>query len=133
DLTGPAARDRRGRAPRGGERGGAAGAGGRGAPATAVVHHSSIVNYQKNGLDVRDAASTLDAHDNTITGPGATPLIASNGVVVVGSQAAIVHNAISGNECNHADCGPHPINGTQSCRLLVLPAAAGPKVARNTV
>ena len=104
-----------------------------GAPATAVVHDSSIVNYQKNGLDVRDPASTLDAHDNTITGPGATPLIASNGVVVVGSQAAIVHNAISGNECNHPDCGPDPINDTQSCGILLLPAAAGTTVSGNTI
>ncbi len=73
-----------------------------GAPATATVSTSSILNYQKNGLDVRDPASTLDAHDNTITGPGATPLIASNGVVVVDAQATIVHNTISGNECNNA-------------------------------
>jgi hypothetical protein len=29
--------------------------------ATAVIHDCTILNYQKNGIDVRDAASTLDA------------------------------------------------------------------------
>jgi parallel beta-helix repeat protein len=109
-----------------------------GSPATATVSTSSILNYQKNGLDVRDPASTLDAHDNTITGPGATPVIASNGVVVVGGPVAtIVHNTISGNECNDAaavpPCGPDPVNDTQSCGILLDPAGAGSTVSGNTV
>jgi parallel beta-helix repeat protein len=104
-----------------------------GSPATAVVRTSTIVNYQKNGLDVRDPASSLNAHDNTITGPGATTLIASNGVVVIGAQAAIVHNTISGNECNNVTCGPDPINDTQSTGVLLFPAGAGSTVSGNAI
>jgi parallel beta-helix repeat protein len=104
------------------------------APATAIVRNSTIVNYQKNGLDVRNAASNLNAHDNTITGPGATPLIASNGVVVVDALAAIVSNTISGNECNHPTaCGPNPVTDTQSCGILLVPGANGSTVSGNSV
>jgi hypothetical protein len=102
------------------------------APATAIVRNSTIVNYQKNGLDVRNAASTVNAHDNVITGPGATPLIASNGVVVVDGMAAIVNNAISGNECNHVSCGPDPVADTQSCGVLLI-GVSGTSVTGNAV
>ncbi len=105
-----------------------------GSPATAIVRSSSILNYQKNGIDVRDPASTLNAHDNTITGPGPTPAIASNGVVVIDAKATIVHNDISGNECNvPTTCGPDPINDTQSAGILLLPAGAGTTVSGNTI
>jgi len=101
---------------------------------TAIVSNCTIVDYQKNGIDVRNAASSLNAHDNSITGPGETPAIASNGVVVVGGgTAAIVKNTISGNECDNAACGSDPVTKTQSCGVLFDPAAGTSTVSGNTI
>jgi parallel beta-helix repeat protein len=104
-----------------------------GSPASAVIHNATIVNYQKNGIDVRNAASTVNAHDNVVTGPGATPLIASNGVVVVSAAVSIANNTVSGNECNHASCGADPVNDTQSCGILLIDPASGTAVSGNTI
>jgi hypothetical protein len=103
------------------------------APATAQVQHCAITNYQKNGLDVRNAASNLNAHDNVITGPGPTPLIAPNGVVVVDAVAVIANNTITNNECDNAVCGPNPQTDTQSCGILLFGGDAGTVVSGNDV
>jgi parallel beta-helix repeat protein len=104
-----------------------------GSPATAVIHDASVLNFQKSGIDVRNAASSVNAHDNVVTGPGATPLIASNGVVVVDATASIVNNTISGNECNHAVCGPDPVADTQSCGVLLIGVPGTTTVTGNSV
>src|SRR5262249_40298024 len=39
------------------------------APATALIHDTTVSNYQKSGIDVRNAASVVTAHDNVVTGP----------------------------------------------------------------
>ena len=104
-----------------------------GSPATATVRNSTIVDYQKSGLYVTNSGSTLNAHDNVITGPGPTALIAPNGVTVLDAVASVVNNTISGNECDHVSCGSDPVTQTQSCGVLLLPAGIGTTVSGNSL
>jgi parallel beta-helix repeat protein len=57
-----------------------------------------IDNYQKNGVDVRDAGSTAEVGYNRIFGMGPTTVNAQNGVVVLGiATATIRHNFVAKN------------------------------------
>jgi len=102
-------------------------------PASGTVTRNTVVGYQKNGIDVRNAATTATISNNTITGAGPTPLIAQNGVVVVSAEATIQGNTVTGNECNHSSCGPDPINDTQSTGVLLLFAQPGTTVSGNSL
>src|SRR5206468_999555 len=102
-------------------------------PASATVMGNTIVGYQKNGIDIRHAATMATIANNTITGIGETPLIAQNGVVVVSAGATIQGNTVTGNECNHSSCGPDPINDTQSTGVLLLFAQPGSTVSGNSL
>ena len=70
-----------------------------------TISGSTVVNYQKNGVDVRGAGATLELRDSTIgagAGPQGTPvdaITAANSVVVAyGATAVIDGNHITGND-----------------------------------
>ena len=102
-------------------------------PASGTVTRNTIVGYQKNGIDLRNAATTATLSNNIITGGGPMPLIAQNGVVVVSAEATIQGNTVTGNACDHPSCGPDPINDTQSTGVLLLFAQAGSTVSGNAL
>lgn len=67
--------------------------------ATADIEGNTIDDYQKGGVLVFGPKADAEVSDNVITGTGATPLIAQNGVEVsTGASAEIEDNQISGNE-----------------------------------
>ena len=101
--------------------------------ATATISNNTVVGYQKNGVDLRNGGTFATISNNTITGAGATPLIAQNGVVVVGAAAAVLGNTVGGNECNHPSCGADVFTGDQSTGILVLDPDAAVQVANNDV
>jgi hypothetical protein len=100
----------------------------------AVLESVQVTHYQKNGVAVRDAGSTLDIQFSSITN-NPSSVIASNGVEVLsGARGKVQNNFISGNECNEAPiCGPNPQTNDQGSGVLVLGGASGTVVQSNKV
>jgi Ca2+-binding RTX toxin-like protein len=69
-------------------------------PHTVTIEHSTVSNFQKEGILVNGATLTVDIHDNTITGT-VTPNQSQNGMQVgssgafAGTKGTIDHNTIT--------------------------------------
>jgi hypothetical protein len=99
-----------------------------------ITEDSSISGYQKNGISADGAGSTAVISDTTVTGAGATPAIAQNGIQVSnGAKAQVLYSKITGNECDVSVCGPNGLTQTQSTGLLLYGAARGTTVANSTI
>ena len=63
-----------------------------------VLESDTVRGYQKNGITADGAGSTLFAAFSTVTGAGATPYIAQNGIQIsTGATGQISDSTISGN------------------------------------
>jgi uncharacterized repeat protein (TIGR01451 family) len=64
---------------------------------TLTVRNTTVTDFQKNGITVAGSGLTATIEDNTITGAGATPTIAQNGIQVsYGAAATVRNNTITG-------------------------------------
>ena len=122
------------------QRGDAISIGKPGGPVTPTVGHARIAGvqvdrFQKDGVAVRTAGSTLDLIGNSITNQP-SKVIASNGVEVLdGALGRIRGNTVTGNQCDlPVVCGPSdPLNNTESSGILIFASATGTLVSGNTV
>jgi hypothetical protein len=96
----------------------------------AVLNKDTVTGYQKNGPTVKGAGSTLVVSASTITGEGASPYTAQNGIEVWRGKGTITASTVSGNECNVGSCGA---TGEQASGVLFFEAAKGSKVASTTI
>lgn len=63
-----------------------------------VLDDDTVRGYQKNGITADGAGSTAFVVNSTVTGAGATPYIAQNGIQIsTGATGLITRNTISGN------------------------------------
>jgi len=93
----------------------------------------TVSGYQKNGITIAAQGSTATIATTTVTGAGATPAIAQNGIQVsAGAQAKIKSSKVSGNECDNGSCGPEGFSQSQSTGLLFFGAAPGSSVTSST-
>lgn len=100
----------------------------------AVLNHDEVLNYQKNGMTVDGAGSTAKITANTVTGAGATPETAQNGIQVSnGAQAAIKSSTITGDECDNVNCGSDGFDDTQATGVLFYGAGAGSSLTSSTL
>ena len=66
--------------------------------ATGTLSGSSITNYQKNGVVISGAGTSVTAQSNTVTGYGMINYIAQNGIEIASGATALVKgNTVSGN------------------------------------
>lgn len=87
---------------------------------TVRLENSTISGYQKGGIAAYNAGSNVILLNTTVTGIGATPAIAQNGVQISdGATASIMSSTISGNVCDNPACGPNPLLNYASVGLLV--------------
>jgi hypothetical protein len=98
----------------------------------AVLKKVTSVGYEKNGPTVRGVGSTLAMSASTVTGWGATPYIAQNGVeIAYGATGVVKSSTISGNECEESGvCGA---TGEQASGVLFYKAAPGSSVGSSTI
>ena len=98
----------------------------------AVLKKVTSIGYQKNGPTVRGVGSTLAMSSSTVTGEGATPYTAQNGVeIAYGAEGVVKSSTISGNECDYPErCGA---TGEQASGVLFYQAAAGSSVSSSTI
>jgi hypothetical protein len=100
----------------------------------ATLKGVTVTNYQKNGITIEGKGSTATIGTTTVKGAGETTQLAQNGIQVSGGgQAKIKSSKISGNECDHAACGPEGFSQAQSTGLLFFGAAAGSSVTSSTL
>ena len=103
-------------------------------PGHATLSQDTVTEYQKNGITVDGHGSTAKITNSTITGAGATPETAQNGIQVSnGAGATISSSSVSANECDNASCGPDAFTDTQATGILFYGAAAGSKVTSSTL
>ena len=100
----------------------------------ASLKRGSVSGYQKNGINAAGSGSTLVVTDTTVTGAGATPETAQNGIQVgFGASGSIKGATITGNECDNAACGPDSQKETQATGVLFYGAANGSSVTKSTL
>jgi hypothetical protein len=100
----------------------------------ATLTHDTISGYQKNGITADGEGSSVKVTGTTVTGAGATPAIAQNGIQVSdGALGTIASSNISGNECDVAVCGSNALEDTQSTGVLFYGAATGSKVVSTSL
>jgi hypothetical protein len=105
----------------------------------ADVGHATLTGvtisvYQKNGIAVRGAGSTLNMTGGKVTN-NPSKHIAANGIEVLDSAVGVVSGTnVSGNECNVPSvCGNDPFTDTQSDGVLTVTAGTGTKFTGMTV
>jgi hypothetical protein len=100
----------------------------------AALSGVTISVYQKNGIAVRGAGSTLNMTGGRVTN-NPSKYIASNGIEVVDSAMGVVSGTnVSGNECNVPTvCGNDPFTQTESDGVLSFGAGSGTKFTGMTV
>jgi len=100
----------------------------------ATLKGVTIENYQKNGMTIEGKGSTATISTTTVTGAGATPVTAQNGIQVSDEGVAKVkYSTISGNECDVASCGSDGFSNEQATGLLFYGAAPGSTVTNTTL
>jgi hypothetical protein len=100
----------------------------------AILKNVSISGYQKNGITIDGPGSSASITGVTVIGDGPTDQIAQNGIQISsGANAKIKNSTITGNECNHAVCGPNPLTDTQSVGVLLFAPAKGVSVTNTTM
>jgi Ca2+-binding RTX toxin-like protein len=97
-------------------------------PHTVTIEHSTVSNFQKEGILVNGATLTADIHDNTITGT-VTPNQSQNGMQIgssgafAGTKGTIDHNTITNID--------NPNGGASG--ILVFHADASLAITNNNV
>jgi hypothetical protein len=102
--------------------------------ATAKLTNDVVEGYQKGGIKVDGPGSSAKLVGVTVSGVGATPEIAQNGIQISrGAKASISGSTVTGNECNNAVCGPNAQTQTQSAGVLLFEQASGVKVSSSNI
>jgi hypothetical protein len=64
----------------------------------ATLRDDTVETYQKNGITVDGPGSTADISNVIVTGAGATPAIAQNGIQIsLGATGSVTHSTVTGN------------------------------------
>jgi hypothetical protein len=94
-------------------------------PGTATLTNDTVTSYEKNGITVDGRGSNAKITGTTVTGAGPTTAIAQNGIQVSDrAKSTISGSTVSGNECDHAVCGPDAFSQTQSTGILAFDSGA---------
>jgi hypothetical protein len=110
-----------------------------GHPSNVIVRRDVVTNFQKNGVSCVDPySSCLIRYSNVSPLPGATSQTgdATNGIeVAFGASGTVVHNRVSGAQCNISEpvCGPDLVSETQATGILLYGPGAGSRVSNNRV
>jgi nitrous oxidase accessory protein NosD len=100
----------------------------------ATLSQDKVADYQKNGITVDGSGSSAKIGDTSVTGAGATPETAQNGIQVSnGAVAKIASSSVAGNECDNATCGADAFSDYQATGILFYGAAPGSKVTSTTL
>lgn len=90
---------------------------------TASMSSVTVTNYQKTGVVVDGPGNSAVIKSSTVTGAGASPAIAQNGIQISrGASGTIQNSTVTGNECDATSggCGPDGFSDTQSCGVLLF-------------
>ncbi|MFN0264741.1 beta strand repeat-containing protein [Tepidamorphus sp. 3E244] len=88
-----------------------------GAPRLLSITDNTVDDFQKNGIDLRGAGLDVTVSGNELTGNGATPTNAQNGIVTVGSLTGTIDdNDVS--EVGYVDTGSN--NDATSAGILTF-------------
>ena len=94
---------------------------------TFTLTNSTVTNFQKNGVTMVGIGLTVNVDHNTVTGAGAIPTTAQNGIQLSGGAGgSITHNTVSGIDY----AGP---GNAIASNILVFGAASGVVVNNNTI
>ncbi|MBN2134159.1 MAG: right-handed parallel beta-helix repeat-containing protein [Acidobacteria bacterium] len=89
-----------------------------------TIQNCDINDFQKNGIEIRDSGYHATISGNTVTGHGPTNLNAQNGIVIVGIDATVQNNTLS---------GFHYTGGTWSSTTILYMSGASGTVTGNTL
>jgi uncharacterized repeat protein (TIGR01451 family) len=103
---------------------------------TVTITHTTVVDYQKNGIYGRGAGMTMDVSDSTIGPPNPQEgLIAANGIVYYDSTGTAMNNTILGSgdqACLFPPCKPGTGGNTDATAVLLY-GAKNVTITHNTI
>jgi parallel beta-helix repeat protein len=99
---------------------------------SANIHDATIAFSQKGNIVIDGPGSTGIVDGNTVTGVGATPAIAENGIQISrGAIGTVTDNIVSGHKCDNVNCVP--TGSDEASGILLFAADPGTVVSGNTV
>jgi hypothetical protein len=105
-----------------------------GTAATATIRSSRIDGYQTGGIVVIFEGSRATISHNVVTGQGASPVVATDGIeVIAGAVGTVSHNVVSGNACGSAALGCGPDFFTEFQHAGIVADGAGTVITRNVL
>jgi len=96
---------------------------------TATITNNVVTGYERAGIVVFNAGSSATISDNTVTSAAQSLFAAQTGIAI--AEKAV--GTISGNLCNHADCGPDVMTQFQATGISLFLSGGGITVSDNTV
>ena len=100
----------------------------------ATFNGDTISGYQKNGITDEGTGTSINVSSTTVTGAGATPAIAQNGIQIsYGAGGTIAKSTITGNECDVGSCGSDSLVDYQATGVLFYGAANGSSVSKSNI
>jgi hypothetical protein len=100
----------------------------------ATFKGDTISGYQKNGITDEGAGTSINVDSTTVTGAGATPATAQNGIQIsYGASGTVTKSTITGNECNNGACSSDSLAGAQATGVLFYGAANGSSVSKSHI
>lgn len=101
---------------------------------TATITSNQIYAYQKGGIVVDGIGSSAIVTGNAVTGVGATPAIAQNGIQVSrGAVGTLSLNTVQDNQCDHASCGNDPFADYGSIGVLLFDSGSPVLIDDNII
>lgn len=102
--------------------------------ATGEVINTQVSSYQKGGIVIKGAGTSVTVSGDTVTGLGPVPYIAQNGVEFAsGATGSVTDSTIQGNSYTGLGSGRDYITETQSCGILLFGSNNNVQVLNNNV
>ena len=99
-----------------------------------TLKDDTVNDYAKGGVYALNVGSKANVIRTTVTGAGPTALVAQNGVEIGrGASGKVLWSTISGNECDHATCGPDYVTQDASFGVLVFDPGDRVGIRYNTI
>lgn len=100
---------------------------------TVTINNNEISEWQRNGIEIRDAAATATITNNILTGMDTTPSV-SNGITFYGATDGTVSgNTVTGCKYTGSGSGNDFYGGTQACAIISYDGLGIFTVSNNTV
>jgi parallel beta-helix repeat protein len=100
----------------------------------ATITNTDITEYRFVGIQTGGPNTTIKLLKSSVVAANAPEVDGQIGIVFAfGAKGTITQSKVSGNICNHPDCGPDFFNQVQGVAILAVAAASGSSISHSEI